>query len=158
MPHIESGGNVILYGPCGSGKDHLMVALLRAAVYKHGYDARWCNGQDLFGAFRDNISTDTSEATLIARYTVPMVLAISDPVPPRGEASAYAASMLYRLVDGRYRRRRGVWVTVNVTTPEELAAALTAPVADRLRDNTVAVFCNWASYRPTVKPRPETKV
>lgn len=152
QPHIESGGNVILYGPPGTGKDHLLIALLRSVVYKHGYDARWCNGQELFGAFRDNISTDTSESNLIARYSSPMVLAISDPVPPKGEASVFAASMLYRLIDARYRRKRGTWATVNVMTGGELSDALTAPVADRLRDNTVSVFCNWPSYRQTNKP------
>ena len=150
--HIESGGNVILYGPPGTGKDHLLFGLLREAV-RRSVRVTWCNGQDLYGSFRDNIDSDDTEARLIRRYCESPVLAISDPVPPKGDVSNFAASMLYRIVDGRYRRRLGSWFTVNVATADEGSQLLSGPVFDRMRDNAVAVFCNWPSYRQTNKPK-----
>lgn len=151
--HVEQGGNVILYGPPGTGKDHLMAALMHYAIAIHGINIRWCNGQDLAGEFRDAIDNETPESTVVRRYTEAQVLAISDPVPPRGDATNYAAQMLYRILDCRYRNGRGTWVTVNVGNAEEAASGLSAPVFDRLRDNAVSVFCNWPSYRAANKPK-----
>lgn len=149
--HLESGGNVILYGPPGTGKDHLLVSLIRFAVFG-GCDVAWCNGQDLFGAFRDRIDSRDSEEDLIRRYVSPEILAISDPVQPKGESSAYATSMLYRIIDGRYRQQKGTWFTVNVASAQEGEQAISGPVFDRMRDNAVTVFCNWPSYRQSNKP------
>lgn len=150
--HQTEGGNVIFYGPPGTGKDHLLVGLMREAILHHGMSVHWCNGQTLFGDFRDNIDRDISERQLLAKYSKPSILAISDPVPPRGEISNYASAMLYRIIDERYRFLRSTWVTVNVATSEEAAQALSGPILDRLRDTAVTVFCNWPSYRVSRKP------
>lgn len=149
--HLDSGGNLILYGPPGTGKDHLLVALLRFAVFG-GCDVHWCNGQDLFGEFRDRIDGAGTEQDLIRRYCRPQILAISDPIQPKGEASAYATSMLYRIIDGRYRQQKPTWFTVNVASAAEGEQQISGPVFDRMRDNAVAVFCNWPSYRQSNKP------
>ena len=44
----DSQDNVILYGPVGTGKDHLAFAVCRAAI-KAGRTVRWINGQKWFG-------------------------------------------------------------------------------------------------------------
>lgn len=151
--HTKSGGNVILYGPPGTGKDHLLVALARVAMLNFGIGVQWVNGQDLYGHFRDRIDTDRSESWLVNLYCRLPVLAISDPVPPKGETSSYAANMLYRIVDYRYRNKLSTWVTVNVVNEQEAKEQLSAPVFDRLVDNCVALFCNWPSYRRNVRPQ-----
>ena len=144
--HVKAGGNMILYGPPGTGKDHLLVAILRAAVFAD-LSVDWTNGQDLFGELRDRIDSDTPEERSVRRYCQADVLAISDPVPPKGQASGYSTTMLYRIVDRRYRELRSTWITVNVSDATEAARELSGPVFDRLSDNCVAVFCNWPSYR-----------
>jgi DNA replication protein DnaC len=150
--HVETGGNVILHGPPGTGKDHLMAAVLLKTVFDHGYRVQWVNGQDLFGDFRDRIDSNRSEENLVGRYTEAQILAISDPAPPRGDASNYNAQMLYRIVDRRYRQCLGTWITVNVGTEQEARECLSAPVFDRLMDNSLRVFCNWPSYRKARRP------
>lgn len=150
--HVSSGGNVILYGPPGTGKDHLLVAVLRAAV-NVGCICEWINGQDLYGQFRDRIDTDTSEDRSVRQFCRCDVLAISDPVPPKGETSGYSATMLYRIVDRRYRELKSTWITVNVAEAEEASRALTGPVFDRLAENCVTVYCNWPSYRRARRPK-----
>lgn len=149
--HVEAGGNVILYGPPGTGKDHLLVAMLHCAIGRD-FRVEWKNGQDLFGDFRDRIKSDRSEDSSIRRFEAPHVFAISDPVPPKGTTTDYTATMLYRLVDRRYRCLRSTWITANVSKAEEARAELSAPIYDRLADNCVAVFCNWPSFRQNRKP------
>jgi DNA replication protein DnaC len=144
--HVRAGGNMILYGPPGTGKDHLLVALLRAAIFAD-LSADWMNGQDLFGELRDRIGSDTSEERSVRKYCQADVLGISDPVPPRGQVSGYSATMLYRIVDRRYRELKSTWITVNVSDAAEATRELSGPVFDRLSDNCIAVFCNWPSYR-----------
>lgn len=149
--HIAQGGNVVICGPPGTGKDHLMVGLLRLAI-QHDATIEWRNGQELYRSFRDQIDSDRSEASLVASFARSDILAISDPVPPKGNASDYAAHMLYQIVDGRYRSMKSVWVTANVASSEEAKAALSAPILDRLIDNAFVLFCNWPSYRQSRKP------
>lgn len=152
MPeHVESGGNVILYGPPGTGKDHLLMALMHRAI-GCGFSVDWHNGQDLFGDFRDRIDGNRSEDSSIRSYESPAVLAISDPVPPKGSAGDYTTTMLYRIIDRRYRSLRSTWITANIAKADEARAELSGPIFDRLMDNCVTVFCNWPSYRQARKP------
>ena len=148
---VDAGANLFIYGPPGTGKDHLMVALMLHAIRGHGIRVKWCNGQTLFGDFRDNIDRDVSERALLSKYTNPEVLAISDPVPPKGEISAYASGMLYRIVDERYRRNKPTWVTVNVSKSDDAVKELSGPIYDRLVDGALTVFCNWPSHRQSRK-------
>lgn len=148
---VDAGANLFIYGPPGTGKDHLMVALMLHAIRSHGIRVKWCNGQTLFGDFRDNIDRDVSERALLSKYTSPEVLAISDPVPPKGEISAYASGMLYRIVDERYRRNKPTWVTVNVSKSDDAVKELSGPIYDRLVDGALRVFCNWPSHRQARK-------
>lgn len=150
--HIEAGGNVVICGPPGTGKDHLLVGLLREAITIHGASVEWRNGQELFRQFRDQIDSDKSEAALISAFGKADILAISDPVPPKGAVSPYATHMLYQILDLRYRAKKSCWITANVSTRAEAMESLSAPVFDRLLDNAFAVFCNWPSYREARKP------
>lgn len=59
---------------------------------------------------------------------------------------------LYRIIDGRYRQQKPTWFTVNVASAAEGEQQISGPVFDRMRDNAVAVFCNWPSYRQSNKP------
>lgn len=143
---VAAGENIIAFGPPGSGKDHLLVALLREAVRAH-LSCRWVNGQDMYGSFRDAIDTGRSEASIIDQCSQPAVLVVSDPVPPKGQQSDYAATMLYRIIDRRYRQRRSTWVSANIATELDGRAGMSSPVFDRLLDGGLRVWCNWDSYR-----------
>lgn len=148
MPaRVREGGGLLLYGPKGTGKDHLMAACMRAAITTYGLSVRWENGQDLFGQIRDRIDQEQSEASLVRSLVYPQVLAISDPLPVFGDLSQHQANMLFRVIDGRYSARRPTWVTMNIQGPAEFEVRIGAQIADRLRDGAVSLPCNWASYR-----------
>ena len=145
---IEAGVGVVIFGPSGTGKDHLLTALALHAIWANKR-VMWRNGQDLLGAFRDLISSNDSEEEFIHNLSTPDVLIISDPLPPSGTLTDYQASMFYRLIDRRYRAAVATWVTMNVVSGEEAEQRMGVAIVDRLRDGALCLFCNWPSHRKT---------
>ena len=149
MPdRVRRGEGVVLYGPVGTGKDHLAIGVLAVAV---GSDMSVCavNAQDWYGRLRDRMSAERgeSEAELIRELVRPELLLLSDLVPPIGGLSAYQAMLLYRLLDDRYSRRRVTLATLNVETVDEAEEAIGATSWDRLCDGAWLIACQWASKR-----------
>lgn len=146
----ESSG-LVLYGPIGTGKDHLAFAVASLAITELGKRVEWVNGQAWFGQLRDNMDKDIPEAAAIGTLARPDLLVLSDPLPPamqRGdELTAYQATMLYRLVDARYSRGVPTIVTLNVVDDSEAYRRIGAPTWDRLCHDAWKIACNWPSYR-----------
>jgi DNA replication protein DnaC len=143
---IASGNGLVLFGPPGTGKDHLLIGAAREAV-SLGFAVLWCNAQDLFGALRDAIDADRPESKVLAEYTAPSVLVLSDPVPQFGRLTEYQANMLWRIIDRRYRDCKPTWMSLNVKSGGEAGEKLGTSLVDRLRDGATYAFCDWPSYR-----------
>lgn len=148
--HVEAGEGLMLYGPKGTGKDHLAIACLREAA-KAGFVTHFEDGQSLFQYFRDVIGSDASERDNIAVYTRPDVLLLSDPVPIAGATSDYQRSVLWRIIDRRYRDLKPTWVTMNVADGKDAESKLGGQIVDRLRDGATVIHCEWPSYRKAAK-------
>lgn len=152
--NIAAGRSILLYGPVGTGKDHLLAWLLHWAA-EIGKTCRWFSGQEFYATFRDMMDRqppyNNTEAMLIAPYSHCDVLGISDPTPPEGEATNWNRMQLYRLIDIRYRNGRPVWMTMNAGDQEEAERRLTSPIFDRLQDDAVVLECFWSSYRERSK-------
>lgn len=144
--NIRGGVNLLLMGPPGTGKDHLMAAAASHAIVD-GAKLEWTDGAELFGAFRDLIAKNEPEESAIRRWTDPHVLAISDPVPPLGTVTDHQRAMLFRIIDRRYRDMKATWLTLNVASRDEAGDRLAPNIVDRLGHGAVVVRCNWASYR-----------
>lgn len=152
--NVRDGRNLVLYGPPGTGKDHLAVAVCRRAIAA-GIRCMATDGQALFQAARDAIGRDTSETELLSPFIRADVLLISDPVPPLESAkgaSDYQLTVLWRIIDARYRDLKPTIVTINVADRGEMDRRLAPNIVDRLIDGAVAVQCKWESYRRSVKP------
>ena len=148
MPErLRGGAGVVMFGRPGTGKDHLLTALMFWAILRHGWTVRWINALDLFIAARDRISTDDSERKFLAQYHEPQILVISDPVRPKGEATDGQADMLQEIIDRRYRDAKSTWVSINVHDGAEAEARLASPIVDRLREKALCLKCDWESYR-----------
>lgn len=153
MPSLIGSG-VLLFGAPGTGKDHLLAALLKIATAKWGYRVTWWDGVDLAAEFRSlmNENSRTTEREFIRELVRPHVLAISDPVPPRGELSTYQLSTLREVIDLRYRDRKPIWITTNIDKRDDADAALSVPLMDRLKEGAVSIYCDWPSYRAKQQP------
>jgi len=144
---VQHGAGIVLYGPSGTGKDHLLSSMGRIAIVRHGLTVRWANGDALFRECRDLIGRAGAEGTIIAKYAGPKILILSDPLPPSGCLTDYQAATLYGIIDRRYRAARPTWVSLNVASGQEADERLGGAIADRLRDGAVAQFCDWPSHR-----------
>lgn len=144
--YVKAGSNLILFGRPGTGKDHLLAALMREAC-KAGIAVKWLNGMRLFERRRDSIDKSIGERELLREYETAPVLAISDPVPPWGDLERGQAEFLFRLIDERYRHMRPVWITANFSGGKDAEKRMGAQVVDRLRDGGLALDCDWHSYR-----------
>lgn len=146
----DSIDDVILYGPVGTGKDHLAFSLCRVAI-REGRTVKWVNGQAWFGAVRDSMDTERSEASLIKEMTSTDVLCLSDPLPPVGALSQHQSTMLYRVIDGRYSRGLQTICTVNVANDAEGDERMGAATWDRLCHGAWKLHCAWPTYRQPVR-------
>lgn len=150
MPSLRDGGGLILYGPQGTGKDHLQFAMLRHAVLEWGYSAAWRDGMRLQDEMRRAIG-DGNESDLRRRLSEPQILAISDPLPPspdgKGELNAWNLGFLRDVIDRRYSELKSTWFTFNGTSRKDLDPILSPPLAARMVDSSVCIHCNWPTYR-----------
>lgn len=143
---IKEGQNLIFYGPVGTGKDHLMVAMCRVAM-KRRHKVHYVSGIDMYREYRDVIdSRERTERGLIRDYTDAGVLAISDPLPAGDSLSPREHEMLYSVIDYRYRHQLPTWATINVTHDGDfLAKAFTWAISRRLFEGAFWVHCDWGT-------------
>lgn len=143
---IANGCGIVLYGPVGTGKDHLLAAAMYV-VAASGVWVRWVSGQELYGQIRDSMDTGRPEDSLLNEWEKPCLLGISDPIPPVGTPSEWNTMQLYRLLDRRYRAKKSTWISVNALSIDDADVKLSAPVFDRIRHGAVLVPCFWPSFR-----------
>jgi len=148
MPtRAREGEGLVLYGPVGTGKDHLAIAAGFATTEKYQASVEFLNCAEWYGEIRDAMAGRRSEASLIEYLTDPHVLILSDPVPTAGQLGQHMATMLYRLLDQRYRKQKINFVTLNVNDEAEADSRLTSPVWDRMVSNTWLKKCDWPTHR-----------
>jgi len=145
--NFQNGRGLTLFGPCGTGKDHLSAAICRQAVWQLSKRVLWVDGMRLFADLRDSFdSSKASEASIVDRYARAEVLAISDPLPIVGDISPFQSGALFRIIDARYSAMLPTIVTVNMT-PADAEVRLGTAIVDRLRDSSLMIHCNWESFR-----------
>lgn len=139
-------GNLVIVGPVGTGKDHLMSSVMRYATFHLGLNPAWCDGQTLFAHIRDAYANNDSEADILKKASRADILAISDPLP-NGDLSEHQKNILGMILDSRDRAVLPTLATVNVPSREALYSQLGERTADRLCHGAAFVVCNWRSYR-----------
>jgi DNA replication protein DnaC len=147
--HFEAGRSLVLVGPKGTGKDHLLTATIRRIARNFGKPGKvmFRDGLKLFSEFRAAFNTETTEQAIVERYISPALLAISDPLPPRGTLSEHEQRMALRIIDGRYRESRPLALTINAVNRQEISDRMGVQACDRIFDCAVVVRCVWESYR-----------
>lgn len=147
---IGAGRSVVLAGPVGTGKDHLLAAMLREVV-KAGIDCQRVNGTDLAGQCRDLIGGHSTETEFLQRWACVPLLGLSDPDGTTEKATAYYADWLYRIVDYRYRMGRSLWVTINATSGREIADRIGERTWDRIQHGATIIRTDWRTHRKALR-------
>lgn len=142
---ISAGDSLLLWGSVGTGKDHLLSAMIHRAT-ERGVAVRWEHGVSLAEELGEIRGSGRLSAAILDRVEPP-VLAISEVVPAAGELTASWYRTLFRIVDLRYRRRQPTWLTLTVCAPESATTRLGSAIVDRLRDGGLCLGCHWPSYR-----------
>ncbi|MBU2025994.1 ATP-binding protein [Patescibacteria group bacterium] len=143
---VEAGVGLVLTGPSGTGKDHLLAGLFDAAI-SAGLTLQWTSGPKLCIRFRDRIGNDEDERRTIRQYTDPDVLVISDPMPMFGALTNYQAQVLYEIGDTRANAMRPTWVTINAKNRQEADGRLGPQIVRRLSQDAISLACNWEPYK-----------
>lgn len=145
---LKGANGLVLWGPCGTGKDHLMHAAVRKAMLVFGVSCVWVNCRDLFGDIRDRIADNAqTERSLISSLCKPDILVLSDPTPPVGVLSGHQADMLYRVVENRYADHRLTCATVNVRNDEDAEERIGAPTWDRMLHGAWKIQMHGVTHR-----------
>ena len=144
--NIAAGCGIVLFGPSGTGKDHLFAGLAKVAITR-GICPMWINGVDLHALMRDAIQQDLRETSVIEPLAKAELLVLSDPLPPSGVLNDYQTATMYRLIDQRYKNMLPVWCSLNVADGNEARSRIGAATVDRLIDGTLSIECKWKSYR-----------
>lgn len=159
MELVSGGRNLILFGPSGTGKTALSIALCYHAI-QQGATARFVTCTELIGELVQARAKGEWEAAL-AGYLTPEVLVIDEV----GYLSygPYAANVLFPVVDKRYLQgERPILLTTN-KDPAQWGgvlhdADLSQAILDRLLHRGEILKLGGASYRrhrPGQLPPPE---
>lgn len=155
--NIADGRCVLLLGPSGGGKDHLLIALAKEIFAKAGRAAEWINGMELMERFHQHSLGNRKNILDSERWDMlrddeddgqrELILYCSDPIPPTGPLSPAMQQRLFALVDGYYRKMIPIWMSLNVADRKEANERLGVPVVDRLVDRALIIPCAWESHR-----------
>jgi DNA replication protein DnaC len=141
---VAKGCGLILIGPCGTGKDHLLSAAAYEFVARGGLGEfgtlAWTSGALLFA-----MSKPTAEQ--MKQYQKASVLIVSDPCEAGYQLSKTQTNLLQAIIDHRYSQKRATWISTNAASREHLETMIGAPIVDRLVDGALVIATDWPSFR-----------
>lgn len=148
MPNcVNMAHPVMFFGSCGTGKDHLMVGMIRAAIASGVYSIKWVDAIEMFGEFKDAVSQGIPLGDVFKSYVQPQLLIVSDGLPVNEPLREFEQEVLFRIINSRKRRTRASWMNLNAATREEATAKLGGKILSRFDQNAMVLKMQWQDYR-----------
>jgi DNA replication protein DnaC len=144
---IDNGGNVVLLGPCGTGKDHLMIGMVREAIRSGCHDVGWVDAAEMFGTLKDALAAGQIVGDYLREWIKPQLLVISDLIPGGDALTPFETDILFRLLNARGRRLKATWVNANVQSREEASQKMSAKCLSRLGFRAFVARTTWSDFR-----------
>jgi DNA replication protein DnaC len=150
---IESPFDVVLYGGPGVGKTHLTIATIREMVRNGLIDAhkaaRFITVPEFLMEIRRTYGRNDGqdEADIIEKHTRLDLLVLDD--LGAEQTTAWAITMLYLIIDRRYRDMKPTIITTNLILPE-IEKRLSMRIASRMASmRTIDMFAmkDWRKKR-----------
>jgi DNA replication protein DnaC len=107
----EENRGLILTGPVGRGKTHLLAAILRSLVFDHGIEVRFVEFTHLLSALKSGFDDGIGEAVTLQPLVRVPVLAIDE--LGKGRATDWELAIVDSLVSRRYNALATVLATTN---------------------------------------------
>jgi DNA replication protein DnaC len=143
---LDSGSNILLFGPSGSGKSHLAAALGHALV-ENGYRVLFTRATDLVQRLQTARQALALESAIEKLDKYHLIILDDLCYVRRDQAET---SVLFEMIASRYERR-SLLVTSNQPFGEWTSvfpdAAMTLAAVDRLVHHSVILEMNVESYR-----------
>jgi len=140
-----AGANLVLVGPCGVGKDHLLVGAARVVADAGGL-VRWAWGASLY----QDVLANRSDQRVADGYATAPILVISDPAGSSHSLHPAQADVLGWVINERDRQLLPTWVSINAASQADAISRLGEPTVDRLRGGATVVQMPLASWRTPV--------
>lgn len=143
VPGFKPGRQgLYLYGPAGTGKTHLLVAIGKAIIDQHCAEVNYYSVAALLADARQSVGEHTQNPFEEAARTQVLLLDDIGAEKP----SEWALSEFYRLFNRRYNDGLTTLVTSNVNL-DAFEALYDSRIADRIHEMCVQVHCNGPSRR-----------
>jgi DNA replication protein DnaC len=111
-PEAENRG-LVLYGPVGRGKTHLMAYLVRRLVFERRVRARFVEFSHLLSELKASFDRGTAAAELVDPLVEVDVLVIDE--LGKGRSTEWELTVIDELVSRRYNAGRAILATTNFT-------------------------------------------
>ncbi len=112
----QQNRGLVLHGPVGRGKTHLMIAMLRELVMRHGVPVRFMEFSRLLGLLKEGYSAGRSDAPLLTELAHVPVLAIDE--LGKGRLSDWELAVIDEVVSRRYNGLGCIVATTNYAPGE----------------------------------------
>jgi DNA replication protein DnaC len=132
---VERGSGLTLLGPPGVGKTHLGYGLV-ASAYLAGLSARYVVWADVVERTKASFASRDSDDRRLVEELKRGPLLVLDEIGVRA-GSEFDQSLLFDLIDARYRNQRATIVASNLTA--DTLDSIGERTADRLREANLAV-------------------
>lgn len=146
--HARRGAGLILAGLPGTGKSHLVAAILQALIGRH--DVRYTTCMDMIRAVRDTWRRDSerTETQVLGMLQRLDLLAIDEVGMQYGTEGEQ--TILFDVLDRRYREVRPTIILTN-QDQKGLRDFVGDRTFDRLSETCRWVPFDWPSYRPQAR-------
>ena len=110
-PTIDCG--LLILGPCGVGKTHLAVSVLKALIYKHELEALFCDFRELLKRIQNSYDpvSQTSEVQILEPVLNSEVLVLDDLGSER--PTEWVRDTFAYIINTRYNRKLTTLLTSN---------------------------------------------